>query len=391
MINTKNSGKLKKTILINLVPISSGGGLQNALSFIEQMHEITELKNQSIVICKLNSSIHYKCIEEKIDHICIGSNLVSRLYFEMFYALKVVKKFKIKCVFTLFGAPPLITLKSINVSGFAYSNLLHREVEFWDFLPWRKRILKFIKDNIRYYGYWNADAVIFETDLLLKKTSSTYFSRKRKYVINMEPSQLVSKHAYSKLRFNLDRQITFLILSSAHPNKRIELFIRVFSEFKKKLPTQSSKRPKLIITIDTNNSYSKLIQKEIHRLDLDDDVELIGTVPASIIHQIIEASHFIVNVAKLESFSNNWVEAWSSGRILVSADTEWARHSCKNAAIYIDPFEYNLSALKIISVVENQSKAELLISNGKLRLNELSRTPKIRAYWDVITSELNII
>ena len=78
----------------------------------------------------------------------------------------------------------------------------------------------------------------------------------------------------------------------------------------------------------------------------------------------------VMLLSKLESFSNNIIEAWHFKRNLVIADEPWARSICENAALYVDRDDpYNIVE-SIATLEANQERKNFLISAGVDKLEE---------------------
>jgi hypothetical protein len=101
-------------IIINFVPITKGGGLQNAINFIIGFNKIIDKKDDYFFIFKKNIILEKLCKEYNLKYKIINNTLMSRLLFECFYFIN--KKNNI--IFTLYGGKPLFTYNNrINIVG----------------------------------------------------------------------------------------------------------------------------------------------------------------------------------------------------------------------------------------------------------------------------------
>jgi glycosyltransferase involved in cell wall biosynthesis len=119
---------------------------------------------------------------------------------------------------------------------------------------------------------------------------------------------------------------------------------------------------------------------------LDQHFEFVGGIPADKIRNIYSKSDFLLNISDLESFSNNYMEAWKSGLPLVCSDTDFARNICGESAIYIDPHNAASSAAAIQTLMQDLSKQRQLADTGKERLTML---PNAQEKFDKIIAVLN--
>jgi len=380
-----------KNIAINLVPISKGGGLQNALSFILWLKKQPPISFTPIILCQSNSIIEETVKNSNIKYIAIRNTFKSRLIFEFFLARKIMKQQKVKLVFTLFGPPPFSTPANVTkISGFAYSNLLQPEVDFWGFLPPHKKLLKNLIDFFRFHQSANSDVIILETDYLKRRAFETKFAMKEIHVVKMAPGQAVldsisvNTEATSNVEF-----IDIAYISGAHPNKRIHLLVNIFAALNK--DNNSNLKFRLVTTLPEKSDYLLNIQQEFNRLGANEYHKNIGSIEPAKVGDVLMTVDGIINIALLESFSNNWVEAWAAQLPLITTDADWARHSCESAAIYIDPNNADDAAEKIFSLYKSGAHKKDIVAEGTRMLNSLP-TPqeKYLKFIQIINNSLKV-
>lgn len=378
-----------KTVLINLVASNSGGGLQNSLSLVQQLNECKDFASCSIVACLKNSLIHKACLLGSIDVHPISASLPGRLHFELFGCYFLVRRRKLKLIFTLFGNCPLFCPGAYKISGFAYSNILMPEIPFWDFLPAHKRIFKIIKDFFRLWAAQKCDEIIFETEFLSHRAKTGPFSSKTVHVVPMEPSELIRQSG--PICENQSAETAyhdFIFISGPHPNKRIHLFAAILKHFNTLRTANAMPRARVILTMDQLSEYSKTLTKAFASIGLSEYVDFIGAVSPYDIRSLLNRPLVVVNIARLESFSNNWVEAWATKSPLVSTDAEWTRESCADAAIYIDPLDAVAAADIIFRALNSEAHLKNVIRAGQKRLLLLGQEKKIYRYYAIIQQAL---
>lgn len=119
-----------------------------------------------------------------------------------------------------------------------------------------------------------------------------------------------------------------------------------------------------------------------YKFDLDDRIVIdkyfhfIGQIHPASINTIYNQSDFMVNISYLESFSNNYMEAWKSSLPIISLDTDFSRHICGDSALYIQFDELEESAREIVELVDNDSRRKMMICEGKKRLLRLPTLPQ---------------
>jgi len=363
-------------ILVNLLPIKTGGGLQNALSFL------TSIKGLEFsCIVREGTLLEKKCRELNFNFIAVKDNLLSRLIFEIKVRFLFPKG--TRC-FTYFGPPLLGSIgKFHNINGFAYSNLLYPNLDFWWWCGFTEKIKKNLIDIYRLKISCFSDEIIFETDLLYRKAyENKNFQGVKKHVVQMSPSKLVlSEDNLDKKKyevFNFNDSSLVLYLSGPHPNKRIIKLIDIAKVLK-----EESLEFKFVLTLPESN-YTKQIFNQIQSNSLNDYFINIGPVEQQDVSSLIYSVDAMINIAVLESFSNNVVEAWSMNKPLIITDDEWARESCKDAASYID-IESRESISTVFSNLSNADYNSQKIRKGTEMLDIMpSLEDKNRMYKDII-------
>ena len=375
-------------VLINLVPVTSGGGLQNAISFIHQIHCISSFADASCVLCRRGSLIEHACIESGVKHHAIANGIIGRLWFELFEAFYLARYERSKLVFTLFGNPPICLLGIHSISGFAFSNILEPEIRFWDSQSLCSPLKK-IKDFLRLRLARLSDEVILETDYLLSKAKSgNFFKGKSLYVVRMEPSQVVLDSLSKYLPLSRNDYSRFLFLCGPQPHKRVHLFapiLRLINLYRRDLGLNPAT---VFATFSPQTKYGLYVRLCFELHEVGQYIFFLDTVSQEKVGDLLSRVDCIVNIATLESFSNNWVEAWAAGLPLISIDAPWARASCGEAAIYINPYDPSIAARNIMKSLENPAGIDNLRKAGESILNELSSVRKIDAYWSIIHSAL---
>lgn len=368
-------------ILVNLVPVNRGGGLQNALSFLSCLKSSRISANPYIVVCVRGGPIEQACKTYELMHITVPGGLGGRIWFELWAARKLVLEHQAKVVFTLFGAAPAILPAVGKVSGFAYSNIIQRDIPFWKFLPLHRRLQKTAIDFLRLRLARRSDDVIVETQFLAEHARMGVFHGKRVHVVPMAPSALVLKGIAKARQRTAKDKWDILYLAGPHPNKRIHLLAEIFAAINHK-----EHRFNLVTTLDERSRYYIEVVEAFRRQGMCHVLCNIGPVAPESVGALLSTVDAVVNIALLESFSNNWVEAWAAGLPLIATDAEWCRHSCADAAIYVNPLRPDEAAARIAEALRSPTKVESLREAGKKRLAMLP-TPlqKIAMYADIIS------
>ncbi|MCR9849266.1 glycosyltransferase, partial [Vibrio antiquarius] len=330
---------MRSKFIVNLLPIKTGGGMQNALSFICSTDE------KILCIVRKGTLLHKKCIELEVEHIAIRDRLIDRLLFEV--RSRFIFKKGTVC-FTYFGPPLLGSIGHLyNINGFAYSNLLHPEIDFWQDCDLFNKIKRKAIDLYRLVLASCCDELIFETELLKERADKAiYFKNvKRKHCVKMSPTMFLGNNTSSDNIELKNDAIKILFLCGAQRNKRIELSVELL-----KYLISIDVNPQLVLTLP-KDPYTDEIFQLLEDNNLLDYVVNLGPINQDQVGSLLDKIDVIVNFSRLESFSNNFTEAWVKNKLLLVSDSEWARRSCNDAAMYID-FS-NRSTLKQLDVIFN--------------------------------------
>jgi len=368
-------------VLINMVPIRMGGGLQNSLSFLTQLAR-REDSERMIVACTEGSAVEDLCRQLGLKYIAFRGGPLGRLQFEVWDAYRLVRTKKVATVFTIFGNPPLRCGKARKISGFAFSNIIMEEVPFWNFLsPWR-RLLAVAKDKVRLVLSLRADEIILETDYLRERAAAGVFAKKVLHVVKMEPSALVQRDTEVGTPSRSSR-FTIACVAGAHPNKRVHLLAPVVARL-----LELGFPCKVLTTMPSSATYFQEVEEAFRDQGVADSLENLGPVKPQEVASVLAAADAVANISLLESFSNNWVEAWATHKLLISTDAEWARRSCGSAAIYIDPIQFDSAARTILTSISHRQQ---FYKAGSEQLRLLARDgKKIDRYLAIINHSKRI-
>ena len=361
-------------MLINLVPIQSGGGLQNALSLLS----ILASEDMTLrVICRSGSAIEQFCDECDIPTWPVRN----RLMFELYGARRIAPRGTV--CFSLFGPPPRSTVGYwVNVCGVAYSNLFYEDVDFWAFAPFLSRTLRQAKDGIRRSAIARADGWIFETKILLNRAIARGFPKHRTFHVPMAVSKLVSQAPVRPgIGARDSERMKILYLATAHPNKRQHLVPKIASELEALAPGKYT----WITTMDEKSPYTQDVLALATKFDPIVEIANVGPVDPAYVRELIDSVDALCLFSVLESFSNNFVESWASERPIFVTDSDWARASCRDGAVYINPLDAADAAARIHDLLSDPERVASVCAAGRMRLAQYpSADEKARLYVGVL-------
>lgn len=351
-------------ILINFSNQKKGGGHNVALNFLNTIYGSLlseDMHNSFFYIVAKDSGIHRFLIEKEVHNhniYIVPSNPVKRILFELLYSNRIIKDNKIDIIYSYFGYG-LFNKKTPQVIGCALSNLFYPNIDFWIHYNGLAKIKKRLIDRFRLYGIKRADGIIFETELLERKCHELYMVQG--VTTTIKPSIFtISGNKTFSLPKRYKSILKGMFLCGWQLNKNIMLIPEIASYLKK------DKFPFLFIItapLDNSSTHKSFVDK-IKKYNVEDYIYLSNSVPKEQLKSLYEQIDFVFLLSKLESFSNNIIEAYSFNKALIVADEEWSRWICKDSAIYVDrdnPFEI---AKTIKQYSENKDLYNFIIKNG---------------------------
>ncbi|GGG54984.1 hypothetical protein GCM10011414_26060 [Croceivirga lutea] len=366
-------------ILIDCSALKSGGGCQLALNFIKELSGLQQT-NYLILIPNVGP---LKGLHERFPNLLFytspSARIITRFIFENFYLPKIIKEKKIRKIYTFFGAGLPKKKNVISIVSVAYPIICYPESPFWKYIPKSKKIKQQIKNWVRIRRLKRADFIIAETQVMADRLSKILEKKKDDIkILKPSPSEFVIEKKGYRYPSEENR---ILILSGLSPHKNLWR-LNEFSNLLMKADINF----KFIVSAEKKDFLKIAHSESLHSLETDKHFEFVGSVPPDKINALYEKSDFLLNISDLESFSNNYMEAWKASLPLIVSDTDFSRHICGTSAIYINPHNLNNHIDKIHELLNNKSLQKQLVKEGKKRLKELpTQSNKTRMILDLIS------
>lgn len=359
----------RERILLNLLRLKEGGGRQNALSFVTALGNDKENKSRCVALVTHGTPLHEACNSTDLKTIVVPDTSAYLLY-ECFYGQQLLKG---QVCFAIFGFPlPMSVGRAVNVCGCGLSNLFYPEIDFWKYLPRLKYQHKQLKDCYRRTRVAHADFWIFETEAVQRRAIELCnFPEDRVSVVPMAPSRLVSPENIdeeTKCRFDKQLRQVFriLFLNEARPNKRMH----VLPALAEHLWARGQRDFCFVTTMDNRHQYARRVLDDFSERGLGHFICNIGPVSAGDVASLISCTDMMCTFSVLESFSNNFVEAWKMRKPLVVTDADWARCSCGAGACYVSPEESGPTAEILDGLIRSQSTRNDYVQRGQEQLSK---------------------
>lgn len=374
-------------ILLNFVPLKSGGGLQVGLDFVHQA-KLHGAAHTWYLVATAGTALSR--IEPQANFVVaqlVSRNRLARLWFEYFGCGRLTRRIRPDVIYTQFGPHWPGAHAFVNVVGCAYSNLVYPEVDFWDRLDAPRRWLKKGIDRMRKRRLRQADVVVFETDDLAARAVRVLgLDGARVHVVRPSISSLVNPmaaHAKTRERCRaLPVGFRVLLLSTYNPNKNIELLAEVAKVL---ADEHGDKDTVFIITLPPDAATTRSILAKADRLGVASRVHNFGPVDHEGCTEIYRCCDAVILPSQLESFSNTIAEAWIMERPLLVSDMEWARALCGDGAAYFRFGDSHDAAARIDEIKRNEPLRRDLVARGRSVLASYPTADlRFRRYLDII-------
>ena len=353
-------------VLLNFLPLKSGGGLQVGLDFVEQAQRapgqhrwfLVATEGTPLARTRESSQVHLSRL--------VPSSTAARLWFESVGCRDLLKKHPPAVIYTQFGPQWPGAAQMINVVGCAYSNLCYPEIDFWQRLPTPQRQWRQFRDRLRRRRVQQADAVIFETeDLAERGIRHLSLRRERVHVVRASPSSLVgpeSRHPETQRRCEaLPQGFRVLLLSVYHPNKNFEMLPRIARALREHAGDEDTV---FIVTLPQQSPHWRELAACAEALGVAHRLVNFGPVPQEGCAELYRACDAVILPSQLESFSNTIAEAWTLDRPLLIGDLPWAHALCADAAVYFEHDSHDAAAARITELRSDAAHRSQLVAAG---------------------------
>ena len=369
-------------LLIDFGAIKTGGGVQLATNFLNKLDRNKQHIDEVFLLIPDTGPLASIDLSGLCDaFLYYPDNYVKRKLFEMNELKKFIFLHSIDTVYTFFGAglPRFPGVRS--VVSVAYPIICYPDSPYWKYVSFLSGLQKRIVNMLRRHRIRKADLVVVETDVMAHRMHQHVGVNKSLLrVIPPSPSLFIEDKPYVVSSGDSYR---ILLLSGLDPHKNLWRLPSIA------LALKDFGCHNFIFTLSVEkHQFLGMLPKSIsfNGSRLEQHFDFVGAIPADEIGNIYNDSDLLLNISDLESFSNNYMEAWKSGLPLVCSDTDFARNICGESAIYIDPHNATSSAAAIKTLMQDLSKQRHLADTGKERLTML---PNAQEKFDKIIAVLN--
>ena len=362
-------------IFIDASVVSKGGGVQVALSFIENIAFDPNFE----VICIVNPEIDKQLsnlVKQNIKYYYIES--IEPIYNKFFQGnriSKIEKKYKPDIVFVVFG-PAYWKPNTTTVQGFALGKMLYeKELNIGIY----ERILNFIKKKI---FQKSQSYLLVETELVKRKLAANFnYPLDKIYVIGNSYSPNFKKNILDNETkiFPAKDKFRILVPGSYYPHKNLERVILALSEMKK--TSTIFRSLELVFTIPAESIDWNNLLILAKNNGVNEFISTVGFVENARFAELYLQSNAIICASLVESSTAVFPEAFLANRPLLVSDRPFAKELCEDAVLYFDPLDVKSIANTILELINNEKLQQLLVKKGQKIL--LKNYPSADQKWNL--------
>lgn len=351
-------------IFLDCSLLSIGGGVQVGLSILQNLVNDPDFE----VIVAASPQIDQQLSNE------IKSSFIAYQKFENVSILNKVKQgkqlaafeavYKPDLTFCVFG-PVYWKPKAKFLQGFALPKMLYPEARK-NYPSKLDRIKEEIVDSIKaLFLKKNSEYIVVETEIFKSRLLQKFkFDLEKVFVIHNSYSPAFQKTImeHSANILPEPNEINIFVPGGYYRHKNYESLPKIAAEL---LKINKQKRFCFYLSLDPASDGWLNILKLAKNLGVEDYIKTLGHIPNFEIGKVYLRSHIIMSLSSAEASTAVYPEAMCAKRPLIISDTDFARASCENAALYVDPFHPAEIAGKIFYLTNKPELISELVEKGE--------------------------
>ena len=324
-------------VLINAANLHSGGGVQVAVSFIQELISIGEVRIDIVVSSEIDAELRtIKSQVERFNSYRVYNVFGIRSLFDYKF-LKDISSYR--SVFTIFG-PLYSWIKPQNsIVGFAQPWIIYPENEVINSYNFFQKLLLKAKFAIQRYFYFRSDALVVEANHVRNGLKRLNGKIDPIVVNNCISSVYFDKKKWRNVNYNRKNGSLLLgVVTRDYPHKNLKILPHVAKILKKKYNVSV----KFLVTLTKEEWQNK-----------DDDfrqyVDNVGAISVAQCPTFYNLLDGVIFPSLLECFSATPIEAMIMKKPIFASDRLFVKEVCRDLANYFDPNDLDSIALSIYS------------------------------------------
>ena len=364
-------------LLVNCSNLKIGGGIQVALSFINESRKFTEHSYCIIVHDKIYFQLNlndYSCNYKFINHNFERKNSCK-------FLTKAEHEYNPDVVFTIFG-PSYWKPKSAHLMGFARGHVIFKDSLYRKKMGVTKRLFFDMKNYLLLYFFKKeSNAFVVESEYAKLKLEKKIPWAKIYHISNTYSNVYNNPLLWESINLPAkeDREFWLIHICANYPHKNLKILPSVISHLK----TLDKKR-KYKIILSINEDEFELTE------DLKEHFAFLGKLTVNQCPSAYMAADALLMNSLIETFSASYPEAMKMQIPILTSDLAFAHDTCKDAAIYFNPQDPKDIANKIIQLASNKLLKEKLINLGIQRVKDFPTSEeRAKQYLEICKQLIN--
>lgn len=373
-------------ILLDCSAIKEGGGVQLALNFLDLLREEPPAGYNVYTLVPENGLLHEAVAKRSLPNVLLcPQGYVSRFLFEHGKLQQILIAEKIAAIYTFFGAGLPHPRSVTSIVTVAYPIICYPESPYWKLVDRASWIGNQLRNWIRRLRLRDADLILVETAVMSERLQR-HVGIDESRIRFLPPA--VSEYVHPRVNAPLNQPpVNFLFVSGTAFHKNLWRLYAVAERLRKRDVKAGELR--FLLTVKREDYVASLEERTIDAGLLDDYFEFLGGLHPSQLMGAYQRASYLVSLSDLESYSNNYMEAWKVGVPILASDRDFARSICGPSAMYVEPHDPDAVADAMLQCARNSDIAARLVSAGRSRIDALPTTRdrfhKIFSYIDPAT------
>lgn len=350
-------------ILINTASTLKGGGIQVAISFLEDCRQHSENEYHIILGAALSKLINQQSFPGNFTFYPITYRPATKVFslqsHDHFFK-QVEKKVQPNVVFTTTG-PSYWRPSAPHVMGYNLGDYIYTESPYFKLIsPYIKLRWNLKRKLIRFFYMRDADAVVVQTDDV-KQRVKKFLKKEKVFTVSNTYSSYYNHPVQfaAKLPSRQQDEFRLLTISAWYLHKNLRIIPKVIDSF------SEADRPRIrfVLTLP-----QEIFEKEIP-VNYRQYCYNTGTVKIEESPSLYQECDAMFLPTLLECFSASYAEAMVMNKPILTSYMSFASTVCDDAALYFDPVDAKDIAAKILTLAADPAMQQALIEKGKKRMN----------------------
>jgi len=373
-------------ILLDFSGIKSGGGAQLAVNFLDAIFVRQHGQHASNIVYVLVSDAGpLKGLVKRYKHVrsfAVPTNYFRRVLFEHWVVPKLIRQHEIEVVYTFFGAGLPAVGRASTIVTVAYPILCYPDSPYWVKAPLVPRLKAKFRNWVRKRRLRKADYLLVETEVMRKRLGKI-LGRDSGAIGVLPPA--VTEHVREAKPNPVSKTHRFAIVSGLAHHKNLWRL----AEIADCLVEAGRQDIVFDVTVQAEDFWSH-VGKPSYQSKIEDIFNFLGPLNPKDIGLAYDQAYGLLILSDLESFSNNYMEAWKAGVVIVSSDRDFSQGICGESALYCEPHDVGSVVRALEMAVDDKRVKERCIKEGRRRLALLPSTAeRAESIWSQILAVAN--